>query len=578
MSLISKPTKVHLEGHGALTLRPVDYMTGGGEGAIYKKDSTIIKLYLDPKKMERDDMTSKVRLLAKRLVHPSIVAPRGVVTNDTGTTIGYHMPFVSGEALPRIFTNDWRTQNHFGDTETVTLTAGMHDVVKYTHTAGALLVDGNELNWLADVTDIRKPVPYAIDVDSWQIDRFKATVMMPSIRDWHTTGITTESDWFAWGIVSFLLFTGIHPFKGTLAGYKPGELERRMKDHASVFNPNVRLNKAVRDFAAIPGPLFEWYRETFSGNTRTMPPSPLLTGAVQTAIGRIMRVVATTTGGLVYEKLFEKTGDAVVSVWPCGVVRLASGALVELTGKRTVGQTTGTKVAVVATTDGWLIAEELSHAWHWRFINRVTLVETPLSLAVPVVQVVRSGERLFVVTETELIELALHQFGKPVLTLGNRWHVLKTGTRWFGGMDVADVIGAMHIVSPYGTDAVALVRTSELDGLTVVNALAGNRFAEVVTVNKNGDYEAHTFAFTSDWKQYRYTKTRVDGPEQNLTILPKGVTARIVEDSELIIMVPGSGDTKVVKDKDLATDMRLSHIGNQVVYRKDGTLWSLRMQ
>ena len=553
-------------------------MATGGEGEIYKKDDTIIKLYLDPKKMARDDMTSKVRLLAKRLNHPSIIAPGGVVTKDDGTTIGYHMPFVSGEALPLMFTNDWRTQNRFSDASTVTLTAGMHDIVKYAHTAGALLVDGNELNWLADVSDIRKPVPYAIDVDSWQIDRFKATVMMPSIRDWHTKGVTAESDWFAWGIVSFLLFTGIHPFKGTLAGYKPGELERRMKDNASVFNPNVRLNKAVRDFATIPGPLLEWYRETFSGHVRTIPPSPLQTGNVQTAIGRVMRAVATATGGLIYEKLFETIGDPVVSVWPCGVARLTSGALIELIGKRTIGHTAGAKVAVVSTDSGWLIGEERGQQWQCRFINRVTLTETPLSLTVPIVQIVRNGERLFVVTETELIELSLLQFGKPVLTLGNRWHVLGTGTRWFGGMGVSDVLGAMHIISPYGADAVAMVRVPELDGLTTVNALAGNRFAEVITVSKNGDYEAHTFVFTTDWKQYHYSKVSVDGPEQNLTILPKGVTARIVEDGELIIQVPQSGDTKVVRDKDLATDMRLSHIGNQVVYRKVGGLWSLRMQ
>jgi hypothetical protein len=309
-----------------------------------------------------------------------------------------------------------------------------------------------------------------------------------------------------------------------------------------------------------------------------MPPSPLQTGKVQTAIGRVMRAVMTATGGLVYEKLFEKTGDAVVSVWPCGIVRLASGALIELALKRTLGQTRGTKVAIVSNATDWLIAEEVGSVWRCRSINRVTLVETSLSLMVPVVHIVRNGERLFVVTETELIELSLLQFDKPVLTLGNRWHVLKNSTRWFGGMGVSSVLGAMHLISPYGADAVAMVRTPELDGLTIVNALSGNRYAEVITVNKNGDYEAHAFVFSADWKQYRYTKTRVDGPDQNLTILPKGVIARIVEDGELIIIVPTSGDTKIVKDKDLATDMRLSHIGNQVVYRQDGQLWSLKMR
>ncbi|MCA9353916.1 MAG: serine/threonine protein kinase [Candidatus Kaiserbacteria bacterium] len=575
MPAIKRPTKVTLEGHGDLTLRTADYVTEGGEGAIYRKGNHIIKLYHDPQKMQQDNMPEKVRLLGSSLTHPSIVTPKGLVIGSKGA-IGYYMPYVTGEAYPRLFTNDFRNQNGI-DTPGVThLATKMHEVVGYAHGQGALLVDANELNWLADIKDVRQPTPYVIDVDSWQIDRFKASVIMPSIRDWHGS-ISEASDWFSWGIVTFLLYTGIHPYKGKLDGYKPGELEQRMKDNASVFVPGVRLNKAVRDFGIIPGPLLDWYQATFTQGERTLPPSPQATGKANTNLGQIMRVVTTQSGGLIFERLLEVHGEQVVSIWPCGVVRTNAGTLVDVATKRTIRQTSSGRVAVVSRDNGWVIVEEHNGNWLWRFVSRQG-TESMLSVPLTATTVLRSGERLFAVTESELIELTLQAFSKPVLTLGNRWQILGKSTRWFSEVGISDVLGAMHLIAPYGADAVAMVRTAELDGLTVVNAKAGTRFVVVVTVNQNGEYEEHRFAFDKNWKQYQYDRELVDGPELNLTILPKGVTASIKDDGELIIAVPFQGDKKVVSDKDIGTNLRLAHIGDKVVYRKDGALWQLRMR
>ena len=577
MTLIKHATRVTLDGKSVLTIRPSDYVTCGGEGAIYRKGDTIIKLYLDPKKMQRDDMPVKVRLLASRLNHPSIVSPKGLILNERDEPIGYHMPYVTGEALPRLFTNDFRNQNHFGDTESVIFASKMHDIVHYAHDQKALLVDGNELNWLADISDSKNPTPYIIDVDSWAIDRFKASVIMPSIRDWHSSEISEATDWFAWGVVSFLLFTGIHPYKGTLDGYKPGEMERRMKDNASVFLPKVRLNKAVRDFGIIPGPLLDWYQATFTQGERTIPPSPSATGKANIALGNIMRVITTTTGGLVYEKLFGRAGDAVVSVWPCGVVRIESGQLIELKTNKTIGSVSGTRVAIVARDDGWLVTEEISGVWQWKFMHRKGK-EFQLKIPLPIREVVRSGERIFVVTENELVELVVQQFQTPVLTTHNRWQILGNATVWYHEIGISNVLGATHLIAPFGEGSVAIVRTPELDGLRAVNATCGNRYAEIITLNQNGEYQVHSFSFDAHWKKYSISTRTVDGPEQNLTILPKGVVAEIPEDGKLVITVPSQGVQKVVTDKDLGSDMRLGRIGDLVVYRKDGELWSLRMR
>jgi hypothetical protein len=577
MSIIKRATRVTLEGRGEVTLKPADYITQGGEGAIYRKDKHVIKLYLDSAKMKQSGHADKVRLLAKKLHHPSIVAPTGAVFDGSGAPIGFYMPLVSGEAFPRLFTNNWRDQHGFETPATIALTQQMHEVVAYAHTQQALMADANELNWLADVSNIGKPVPYIIDVDSWQIDRFKAAVIMPSIRDWHSQGFSKETDWFAWGVVTFNLFTGIHPYKGALAGYKVGELERRMKDNASVFLKDVRLNKAVRDFSQIPGPLLDWYDATFTQGVRTTPPSPTQTGKTNTQFGKVLRMVTTATGGLVYRKLFEKSGEKVVSVWPCGVVRTDKVNLYDVQSQKLIGQVTGARIAVVAKPGGWLVVEEIGTDWNWRLIERSGKT-TPLTFQLQFSSVIRSDERLFAVTDDELIEIGLHQFAKPLLTHESRWQIMGQATKWYSGIGVSNVLGALHLIVPFGEKAVAMVRTPELDTVRVVGAKAGNRFVEVITINQNGDYEALGFSFSEDYRDYTTHRRTVDGPEQNLTVLPKGVVAEIPTDGTLVLTVPRNGTEKRVDDKDLATDMHLARIGDQVVYRKDGALWSLSMQ
>ena len=574
MSIIKKATQVTLEGRGDVTLRPSDYVTQGGEGAIYRKDTHIVKLYLDPTKLMGGGLTDKIRVLAKTFNHPSIVAPQGLVFDKSGAAIGFYMPFVQGEALPPLFTND-RDQRGFTNDSAIVLATKMHEVIEQAHGGNALMIDGNELNWLADIRKIKDPVPYIIDVDSWQIGRFKASVIMPSIRDWQTNGFTEATDWFAWGIVTFNLFTGIHPYKGGLDGYKPGELERRMKESASVFHPDIRLNKAVRDFSLIPGPLLDWYHATFAQGTRTHPPSPAQTGKTNVQFGKILRIVTTTTGGLTYRKLLSFSDEKIVSVWPCGVVRTDKGSLYEVSSKKKIAETTGTRVAVVARENGWLIAEG-DKDFSWRFIQR-SGVSTNLELPLLPTTVFRYDERLFAITDTEMVEVVLHQFAKPLLTFGSRWQILGQATHWYNGVGVSNILGALHLIVPFGTEAVAMIRTPELDTVRVVGAVAGHRFVEAMVLNKNGNYEALSFAFDKNYQTYTVERRTVDSPEQNLTALPKGVVAEIRTDGLLTIAVPQNQVTKEVSDKDLSTDMRLTRIGDQVVYLKDGDLWSLSM-
>src|SRR3989344_4828524 len=277
MAGITANTQVILEGKGPLTLRQNDYLATGGEGTVYKVNGMAIKLYTDSDKMIRDNITGKIKKLSA-FVHPYISIPQGLVF-FANKPIGFYMPFVEGEPLSRIFTNDFR----------------MREVVRFAHDNGAILVDPNEFNWLAYLKGNDKPEPRIIDVDSWVLGKMPASVaIMPSIRDWHTKGFNQLSDWFSWGVVTFQVFVGIHPYKGTLDGFAMNNMEARMKAKASVFSKGIRLNRAVRNFSCIPDALLNWYEEVFQTEKRSAPPLSFDTPVAKAAVVMNVKIISTS--------------------------------------------------------------------------------------------------------------------------------------------------------------------------------------------------------------------------------------------------------------------------------------------
>lgn len=568
--------RVELKGRGEITLSPNDHLATGGEGSVYKKGDTIIKVYTDPNKMRSDGMAEKVKLLSV-INHPYIVAPREVVLDDKGNEIGFYMPYGSGEPLSRVFTTEFRTLQGMNDKDSSTLVDRMREVVSVAHQHNAVMVDANELNWLA-AFEKNGPIPRVIDVDSWAIGRWPAKVIMPSIRDWNAAVFDEKSDWFAWGVVSFQVYTGIHPYKGTLDGYKPSELEKRMRNRASVFTPGVRLNRAVRDFSCIPPVLRNWYEATFQKGERVKPPSPFDTTAVTTKTATVARTVITATGKLNFEKLFEKTNDPVIRVFSCGVVLLDSGSLIDLNTKREIGKSKIRDCEVVKVERGWLIASKDGDSFSFLYIDGTSLKAETLTLTLSGRQLIRYEDRLFIVTESGLTELSVKFFARPILSAGTTWGVMVNSTRWFNGVGVQDALGATFLIAPFSDKACAQVRVRELDGLKVVAAKSGNRFVTVIAIDKKGDYRKFELTFDEGYTTYKMWQNGTQSPELNISILPRRVCATIIDDGELVIFVPSDGKVTKVADKTITTDMALTNLGDTVVYVADGVLWKVSMR
>lgn len=295
---------VYTKTGNTIKLTDANFIASGGEGKVYKTNSGIVKIYHEPLKAKQNGLNDKIEMLS-HIQHKFIISPEESVYDKNGDFVGYRMPFCDGQPIVKTFTNSWRNQNNFTEKSAINLVENMQYAIKAAHDHKAIIVDGNEMNYLFE-----NETPYLIDVDSWQIDRFKGTAIMPSIIDHHSKEFNKNTDWFAWGIVSFQVLTGIHPYKGTHPDFQKSDLKGRMTSNISVFDNKISLNHAVRDFSIIPSNLKSWYEEVFQNGFRGEPPSALVVNPTKAQKKTYQhRQVGSTT--IKYQKIHNFSGDIV---------------------------------------------------------------------------------------------------------------------------------------------------------------------------------------------------------------------------------------------------------------------------
>lgn len=569
---ISSQTTIELAGRGKCRLSPGDFLASGGEASVYRLHRIVVKLYSDPQKLATPGMLENLERL-RMLRHEHVVSPQGLVFDANGRVIGYYMDFVeSDDSLSSVFTTSFRNRTGFSDTEATFLVDKMLGVLDFAHQHHALMVDPNELNWTT-VKNGGKWEPKSLDVDSWLTSSFLPSTVpkMASIRDWHNRGASHEADRFALAVVTFQVFTGIHPYKGTLDGYAMGELERRMKDNASVFTKGVRLNKAVRSFDSVPGALLGWYEAVFQQGDRSAPPSAYATVHLPPRHIKVTRITANATGKLRYDKIFERHGDPIVESFPCGVVLLRSGDLVDIASKKVILSSVRPDCEVVRQDGNWLVAQQSTIT----YIEAASFARYELPISTMHRRVVSAKNRLFVLSDTDLRELKVTKFARPVLSLGQGWSASQS-LRWFDGVGVMDTLGATFVVVPFGEESCKSVRVHELDGLRVVSAKGYERFTSLVCMTPAGEYRKLELYFDAEYLACKKVwKGTSENSELNMAILPKGVCATIVRDGELVIFVPSNDEVARISDKDASTDVILSNWENKVVFIRDGQLWQV---
>ena len=257
--------------------------------------------------------------------------------------------------------------------------------------------------------------------------------------------------------MTFQLYTGIHPFKGRHPKYKPGDLDGRMTDSVSVFDPNVRVPKTCGDLSGIPGPHLAWYRSLFVDNHRSVPPFPdRLAVAVLTGVGR---------PDLNKKASFKAVGKNTVSL------------KAEVPGE---GQVTAIK----------------------RF-DSVEFFDANGNLAgkVHATGFTACNGNIYTINQDYLLENSFVKLGKvkhlarPVATVPG------PAAKLFRGLAVVDIFGQKLFMVPYSAGCCTQIKIPELDSYRVIDA-GREKCRCILIAEKDGRFERFCLTFDTHFSRY----------------------------------------------------------------------------
>ena len=548
--------RYRVRGEGEITLHPDDFIFEGGEGRVYGRGRTAYKIYHDPAAAISE---TKIRELSV-IGHSRVVAPRRLILDRRGAPVGFTMDWIR-DAVPlaRLFPSAYQTAHGITPETILALVRAMAEAVSAVHEANCVMVDGNEFNYLVDPATYR--TPYLIDVNAYQTPTYPGSAILPAIRDPLARSFSPESDWYAFAVVICQLFVGIHPFKGRHPAYTkalvgPEVLGRRMADGVSIFNPEVMVPPATRDFGGIPSGYRDWFVDLFERGKRYPPPV-----APGKPSGRAVRAAPASTGRFAV-KLLRRFDAPVIdhfAVFGVEITRTRTGVWVGgrffpappetqavLTPFRArpvfVRVPPGRGRIELTRPDGGPVwAPEMAAEWV-RVIGNTVLV--------------KSGGRL--------VELAVSDDGDAVrVAVRAQWPVMAASATPFDGVILESLLGRPHLVIPrpsvHGASACARLHLPELSGFQVTDARRMSRVC-VVIGHRRGTVRRFVIRFDAGFAAYDIRATDVGAAASaSLAVLDSGVAVVGTEDGSVEIFSHEIGDPRLetVSDPDVAAGLRL---------------------
>ncbi len=497
-----------------------DWIGEGGEGRVYAKGGVAYKLYAD---VSRAVPHQKLRELAA-IASPRVIRPERLVFDEHGVRIGHTMRFLP-DAVPlcRLFTRSYRERAGLDDAQLPALVVGLADTLRSVHAAKVVVVDLHESNALVDAAFT---AVHLIDADSFATPSFAATAQLDAIRDRHAPVLDERSDWFAFAILAFQLFIGIHPYRGSHPTLK--DLDARMTADASAFDPSVKLPAACFPLSSIPPSWRGWLEAVLQKRHRGPPPD------AQHAPPFLFDVDDGIDGTDDVEALpFARLPEAVLSVHDHGarvVVSTARGVYVDgckaLDGRfRAVGCSPGGALVGARIDDRRLVLVTATGTLPGALAaDDVTAIDGRL--------VVRSGDRL--------VEIVLIDVGQRVLATPKVIGFTMPATTWlWPGCAVEQVAGKAWLTSFPRSGARERVRVPALDGRTVVGASADRGVFVAVFANRDRyDRVVHRV------DRHGAVDVRIDEDvepaEPDLTVLDTGVAVLRLDGQHLAAFGAGS--------------------------------------
>ena len=553
-------------GKNKVTLTQKEYKAQGGEGIVYVKDGLAYKIYHDPAKMIPE---GKILELQK-IRTANVLAPRDVLYDPkTKKAIGFTMPFVDNtEYLTKMFSRKFKGDNRITPEMTVALVTQMQKQLNDLHAENILVGDYNEMNFLVDS---KFTIPYHIDVDSYQTPNFPCTAIMDSVRDRRLPfgKFDLESDWFSWAVVTFQMYTGVHPYKGRHPDFATTELDERMKQNISVFDPAVKIPKNCQDFSGIPSNQLDWYKDVFIKGGRSVPP---IAGSIGYVPGFTPAVISDAGSFLV--DLVHDYGDVILDVryfdgYPYIITQ---NAVYRKKDKVVSFNTPQDKIRLVNVMgEQPVIATKSGNRVGFFDFNKNKLGEAACD------SMMTSNGHVYTVSGNgQLVE---HYFDK----IGNIIHmshvVAQIGSvyKMFEGVVIQDLFGKRQISVPFEHKKCANLMVPELEKYRIIDAKRINNVM-ILIGEQNGKYDRFVFFFNKDFTGY---DIRIDSDigyhSVNFMVKQNGMVASIINDDTLELFMDNKRGTKELTGCPAELDMPLYDGIDKVLFVNGTKLYSVKM-
>lgn len=549
--------KIEVNGQ-TINLSKTDFLSQGGEGSVYVRGDTAYKIYHNSNKMIPVAKINELSVIEQqRIIKPQLVI------YDKNTPIGYTMRFVKDtHPLCKLFTKSFKQRNNINNTFELVRT--LQDGVKHIHDKKILIVDLNELNFLVSskFDDI-----FFIDVDSYQTSSFSATAIMESIRDRHAKKFSIETDWFSWGIVTFQLLIGIHPYKGRHTSVN--DLEERMQKNISVFNKEVSVPKLCEPFDVIPEVYRNWYRAVFEDGKRMIPPDSL----------HAVIVVAPTTKNIIGSNLFNieeifSFKENINSIF-YGRNRYAF-----MNSKIICNKGIETKHPVNSCIH---FVKEEYFVWNDNGKLQIENQHGRIELVCNSNKFMQRDGRVYIHDDDKIYELVIRETtnNKFIASLSTIANVLPRATQIYSGVAMENILNMWFAVLPYETGKCKQVALKELKDYRIIDAKSNKNMLMVIGY-KNGIYDKFIYCFDSDFSHYELVmENNVSNLEVNFTVLDNNICAHLNDKDELELFAAkygASSQKKIFNDSILSHDMKLVSQGVSCQFIKGNSLYSIKVK
>ena len=562
-------TKYRIQGGGEVVLTQSDFLAGGGEGNVYVHGNKAFKIYTNPKHMIPERKISELSTIKLN----NVIRPLDILLDPKKQPVGYSMRYLSNtHPLCRVFTQAFKDREGVDGPTVMRLVKCLKDGVIGIHDAGILVVDLNEMNFLIDkaFTEV-----FFIDVDSYQTPTFPATAIMESIKDPHAGGKwSKDTDWYSFGIISFQLFTGIHPYKGKHPDIKT--FQERMLKNVSVFNKDVSVPKVVPKFGnVIPKTYLDWYKAVFEDGNRFPPPD-----VYQAPVFVVVAAPITSSDSILITQL-HNTAERIIQYTSRDGRQLA--ILLNTNGNPNAWWYDGRIHHNLTTpyhhTGQAIITEHGDPLYAWLELNsdevHVCNLVTgrPLSITLSGQAIQEYQNRLYVHYNDMIMELKTDIAGIVAPQVIAR--VLPNATKLYRGVAIQNVLGTYYANAFPDSGKSIQFDLSELKGYRVIDARCEGHVLMVVG-EKQGKYTRWVMIWGND-ASHTIHSTHDDIAYTGLNFVASDyICAQIDEEENLLLFVPGTAKQKVVKSSSLSGDMRLVLKDKDVCFTKDCELYRLQ--